>query len=191
MKIYFYIRVSTADQNTIRQEVMAKEHSIPIGNVYIEKMSGKNVTDRPVLLNLMAALKPGDKVIVESISRFARNTVDLITLVEQLNDKGVSFTSLKENIDTTTSQGIFMMTIFAAVAQLERSSIRERQAEGIKIAVAQGKYKGRTPIEYPKQWDKYYNMIQEKQISHVAVMKLLDLKKTTFYRLLRDYQENN
>lgn len=189
MQTYFYIRVSSKDQNTIRQEAKAKEYNIPIGNVYIEKVSGKNVTDRPVLAKMMAALKPGDKVIVDSISRFARNTKDLIALVEQLNDKGVMFISLKESIDTTTPTGMFMLTIFGAVAQLERDYIRQRQAEGIAIAVEQGKFKGRKAIEYPKQWDKYYSMIKDKTMTNIEAMKLMDLKKTTFYKLIKDYEE--
>ena len=78
MKIYFYIRVSSKEQNTIRQEVKAKEHHVPLDHVYIEKVSGKNVTDRPVLNNMIATLKSGDKLVVDSISRFARNTKDLI-----------------------------------------------------------------------------------------------------------------
>src|ERR1035437_7242822 len=116
MKTYFYIRVSSKDQNTIRQEIKAKEFDIPLENVYLEKVSGKNVTDRPVLNNMMLALENGDKLIVDSISRFARNTKDLIELVEQLNNKGVIFISLKESIDTTTPTGMFMITIFGAVA---------------------------------------------------------------------------
>lgn len=189
MKTYFYIRVSSKDQNTIRQETKAKEYDIPVGNVFIEKVSGKNVTDRPVLSNMMALLKHGDKVIVDSISRFARNTKDLIELVEQLNDKGVIFVSLKEAIDTTTPTGMFMLTIFGAVAQLERDYIRQRQAEGIAIAVEQGKFKGRKPVEYPKQWDKYYKMIKDGAMTNVEAMKLMDLKKTTFYKLIKEYEK--
>jgi Site-specific recombinases, DNA invertase Pin homologs len=189
MKTYFYIRVSSKDQNTIRQETKAKEYDIPVGNVFIEKVSGKNVTDRPVLSNMMALLKHGDKVIVDSISRFARNTKDLIELVEQLNDKGVIFVSLKEAIDTTTPTGMFMLTIFGAVAQLERGYIRQRQAEGIAIAVEQGKFKGRKPVEYPKQWDKYYKMIKDGAMTNVEAMKLMDLKKTTFYKLIKEYEK--
>jgi len=190
MNTYFYIRVSSKDQNTIRQEVKAKEIGIPVGNVFIEKVSGKNVTDRPVLTNMMTMLKSGDKLIVDSISRFARNTKDLIELVEQLNEKGVIFVSLKEAIDTTTPTGIFMLAVFGAVAQLEREYIRQRQAEGIAIAVAQGKFKGRKPIEYPKQWDKYYKMIKDGAMTNVEAMKLMDLKKTTFYKLVKDYECN-
>jgi DNA invertase Pin-like site-specific DNA recombinase len=191
MKAYFYIRVSSKDQNTIRQETKAKELNIPVGNVYIEKVSGKNVTDRPVLANMMSALKTGDKVTVDSISRFARNTKDLIDLVEQLNDKGVIFVSLKESIDTTTPTGMFMLTIFGAVAQLERDYIRDRQAEGIAIAVEQGKFKGRKPVAYPKQWNKYYKMIKGGAMSNVEAMKLMELKKTTFYKLLKDYESKH
>jgi len=191
MKTYFYIRVSSKEQNTIRQEVKAKEYSIPVENVFIEKVSGKNVTDRPVLINLIATLKSGDKLIVDSISRFARNTKDLIELVEQLNAKGIIFISLKESLDTTTSTGMFMLTMFGAVAQLEREYIKDRQSEGIAIAMADGKYKGRKTIEYPKLWDKYYNMMHKGSISGVDVMKILELKKTTFYKLVKEYENEH
>lgn len=189
MNTYFYIRVSSKEQNTVRQEVKAKEHNIPIANVYIEKASGKNVTDRPVLKELMEKLKNGDKVIVDSISRFARNTKDLLELVEQLNEKQVIFVSLKEAIDTTTPTGLFMLTVFGAVAQLERDYLKERQAEGIAVAKEEGKYKGRKAIEYPKQWDKYYKMYQEGTLKAVEMMKLLELKKTTFYKLVKQCEE--
>ena len=188
MNTYFYIRVSSKEQNTIRQEVKAKEHNVPLDHVYIEKVSGKNVTDRPVLTNMMAHIKSGDKLIVDSISRFARNTKDLIELVEQLNNKGVIFVSLKESIDTTTPTGMFMLTVFGAVAQLERDYLKDRQAEGIAVAVEQGKFKGRKAIEHPTQWVKYYKMMQEGTIKGVDVMKILDLKKTTFYKLIKEYE---
>jgi len=186
MQTYFYIRVSSKEQNTIRQEVKAKEYNIPTKCVYIEKVSGKNVTDRPILLELMNTLQRDDKLIVDSISRFARNTKDLLELVEQLNNKGVIFVSLKEAIDTTTSTGLFMLTIFGAVAQLERDYIKDRQMEGIAIAVTEGKFKGRKAIAYPKYWDKYYNMYKQGSMSGVDVMKILELKKTTFYKLIKE-----
>ncbi|WP_026884280.1 recombinase family protein [Clostridium akagii] len=188
MNTYFYIRVSSKDQNTIRQEVKSKQYDIPVENVFIEKASGNNTIDRPVLINMMAALKNGDKLIVESISRFARNTKDLINLVEQLNSKGIIFVSLKEAIDTTTPTGMFMLTIFGAVAQLERDYIKDRQMEGIAIAKQEGKFKGRKAIEYPKQWDKYYKMMKQGQIKGIDVMKILELKKTTFYKLIKEYK---
>lgn len=113
-----YIRISSADQNTARQEVLMS--NLGVEQVYINKMSGKN-TDRPELKKMMSFVREGDTVIVESISRFARNTRDLLDLVEQLTKKKVKFVSKKESIDTTTPTDKFMLTIFGAVAELEES----------------------------------------------------------------------
>ena len=142
-----YIRISTNDQNTARQEVMMKE--LGVEQVFIDRMSGKN-TDRPELKRMMNFVREGDVVIVESISRFARNTKDLLELVDQLTEKQVEFISKKEAIDTTTPTGKFMLTVFGAVAELEREYILQRQKEGIAIAKQNGVYKGRKPIEHPK-----------------------------------------
>ncbi len=130
-----YIRISTADQNTARQEVLMQE--LGVDQVYIDRMSGKN-TDRPELKRMMNFVRNGDTVIVESISRFARNTRDLLDLVEKLTAKGVEFVSKKEAIDTITPSGKFMLTIFGAVAELEREYILQRQREGIAVAKAAG-----------------------------------------------------
>lgn len=97
----------------------------------------------------MQYVRKGDTVIVEAISRFARNTRDLLELVEQLAAKHVEFISQKEAIDTTTPTGKFMLTVFGAVAELEREYILQRQREGIEIAKAQGKYTGRKAINHP------------------------------------------
>ena len=185
---YFYIRISTEDQNTARQEVIAAQYNIPATNVYIEKVSGKNIKDRKILQDLMKKLQRDDTLIVESISRFARNTRDLLELVEQLTEKDVEFVSKKEAIDTSTPTGKFMLTVLAAVAELEREYILERQREGIAVAKAAGKYKGRKPVEYPKDWKKYYNLYRKKEIKAVDMMRILDLKKTTFYKLLKEYE---
>ena len=80
---------------------------------------------------MMEYVRRGDTVIIESISRFARNTRDLLDLVERLTEKEVEFVSRKEAIDTTTPTGKFMLTVFAAVAELEREYILQRQREGI------------------------------------------------------------
>ena len=135
-----YIRISTTDQNTARQEVLMKE--LGAEQVFIDRMSGKN-TDRPELKRMMSFVRGGDTVIVESISRFARNTKDLLELVEQLTKKRVEFVSKKEAIDTSTPTGKFMLTVFGAVAELEREYILQRQREGIAIAKQNGVYKGR------------------------------------------------
>ena len=117
-----------------------------VGKLFIDKASGKNM-ERQQFKQMMTYVREGDVVVVESISRIARNTRDLLTITSTLNEKGVQFISLKENIDTTTPQGRFVLTIFGALAELERESILERQREGIEIAKAQGKYKGKKRIE--------------------------------------------
>ena len=103
-----YMRVSTKDQLLDRQEMLMEEAKVD--KLYMEKVSGKN-TNRPELQKMMSFVREGDVVIVESISRFARNTKDLLELVEKLEKKGVGFISLKENIDTSTSVGRFILTI--------------------------------------------------------------------------------
>lgn len=97
-----YVRVSTQEQNTIRQEVMLRE--LGVDEIFIDKASGKS-TDRSELRRMMEYVRKGDTVIVESISRFVRNTRDLLELVEQLTAKEVEFVSKKEAIDTTTPTG--------------------------------------------------------------------------------------
>lgn len=176
-----YIRISTTEQNTARQEVLMRD--LGVDQVYIDRMSGKN-TDRPELKRMMSFVRNGDVVIVESISRFARNTRDLLELIEQLAVKGAEFVSKKEAIDTSTPTGKFMLTVFGAVAELEREYILQRQREGIAVAKAAGIYKGRKPIEHP-EFDKVVRQWREGRFTAVEAMKRLDMKPSTFYRKVK------
>ena len=179
-----YIRVSTQEQNTIRQEVMMEQ--LGVEELYIDKASGKN-TDRPELKKMIAYVRRGDTVIVESISRFARNTRDLLNLMEQLSAKGVEFVSKKEAIDTTTPTGKFMLTVFGAVAELEREYILQRQREGIQLARAQGKYAGRRPMEVPGL-ERVAHQWREGELSAAQAAKKLGMSRATFYRRVKDLQ---
>ena len=176
-----YIRVSTQEQNTLRQEVLMEQ--LGAEQVYIDKVSGKN-TNRPELHAMLDFVRKGDVVIVESISRFARNTKDLLELVEQLTSKGVEVVSQKEAIDTTTPTGKFMLTIFGAVAELEREYILQRQREGISLAKAQGKYRGRRPIQ-PPDWLEIISQWEHGEITAAAAQKRLSMSRSTFYRKVR------
>ena len=182
-----YIRVSSKEQNTARQEELMKQ--LGVSTVYIDKMSGKD-TDRPQLQKMMNFIRDGDTVIVESISRFARNTKDLLELTEQLNDKHVQFVSKKEKIDTDTPTGKFMLTIFGAVAELEREYIRQRQREGIEIAKEQGKYKGRPPKQLPA-FDEIYEEWKTGEITATAASKHLNISRSTFYRKVDEHEEKH
>lgn len=157
---------------------------LEVDSVFIDRMSGKS-TDRPELQKMMSFVRDGDTVIVESISRFARNTRDLLELVEQLTTKNVEFVSKKEAIDTTTPTGKFMLTVFGAVAELEREYILQRQKEGIAIAKEKGAYKGRKPIER-KNFDEVVNLWKNGEITAVEAMKRLDMKSSTFYRKAKE-----
>ena len=172
-----YVRVSTEEQNTARQEIMLRE--LGVDELFIDKASGKNA-DRPELRRMMEYVRRGDTVIVESISRFARNTRDLLDLVEHLTEKQVEFVSRKEAIDTTTPTGKFMLTVFAAVAELEREYILQRQREGIAIAKAQGKDRGKAAKDYP-DFERVVARWHSGEITAVQAMNLLGMSKTRFY----------
>lgn len=176
-----YIRISTTDQNTARQEVMMQE--LGVDQVYIDRMSGKSL-ERPELKKMMGYVREGDVVIVESISRFARNTRDLLELIEQLCEKKVEFVSKKEAIDTSTPTGRFMLTVFGAVAELEREYILQRQKEGIAIAKERGVYQGRKPIERIN-FNQVVALWETGHITATEAMKRLDLTSSTFYRKVR------
>lgn len=184
-----YVRVSTEEQNTARQEIIMEQ--LGVEKVFIDKMSGKN-TDRPQLNAMLDFVREGDAVVVESISRFARSTRDLLNLVNGLKDKQVDFISQKESIDTKTPQGKFMLTVFAAMAELERDQILQRQREGIAAAKAAGKYKGRKPIEVDKDFLKtVHTQWYKNEITTAHAVKLLGLSRNTFYRRMWEYEEEN
>lgn len=133
-----YIRVSTVDQNTIRQL-----DGVSLDKTFTEKMSGKD-TQRPVLQECLVYIRHGDTLHVHSIDRLARNAKDLLNLVEQMLGKGVSLKFHKNNLtftpDSKDHMAKLQLTMLAAFAEFERELIKERQREGIAIAKAQGKY---------------------------------------------------
>ena len=184
-----YIRISTVEQNETRQEVLMQ--NLGVEKVFLDKLSGKN-TERPELQALLAYVREVDTVIVESISRFARNTKDFLNLIEELDKKKVAFISQKENIDTNTASGRFMMTVFAALAELERSTILVRQAEGIAIAKEEGKYKGRQPIKIDQdKFAEQYRLWKEGMILPRSACKKLGISYSTFKRRVKEYEENS
>lgn len=182
-----YCRVSTAEQNELRQTELAKELGIEEENIFLDKQSGKD-TNRKELKRLLEFCRKGDIVYCESISRIARNTKDLLEIIEQLKEKQVEFVSLKESIDTSTPQGAFMLTIFGAMSQLERECILQRQREGIEIARKFNKYQGKPQMKIDKE--RFLKVCAEWRKGNKTAtqcMKELNLKPNTFYRRVKEW----
>lgn len=138
-----YIRVSTIDQNTYRQEDQLAGYQLH--RIFTDKVSGRDL-DRPELKLCLAHLREGDKLLVHSMDRLARNLDDLRSIVKGLTDRGVAVQFIKENMTFTgeeSSIAQLMLSIMGAFAEFERSLIKERQREGISIAKSKGVYKGR------------------------------------------------
>ena len=179
----FYARCSTIDQNEARQLQTAQEVKADKG--FLDKLSGKN-TDRPQLKEMLAYAREGDTVIVSDLSRLARSTRDLLRIVDDLQAKHVELISMKESIDTSTPQGRFVLTIFAALAELERETILQRQREGVAIAKAAGKYKGRKPIEIDTaRFKAVCERWRKGEITGRKAAELAGLTVPTFYRRVK------
>lgn len=184
-----YVRVSTEEQNTARQDVLMEK--LGVERIFTDKASGKSRVARPELEKMMSFVREGDTVIVESISRFARSTKDLLNLVEELSEKGVHFISQKENFDTTTPQGKFTLTMFAALAELERETTAQRRDEGIAAAKAAGKYKGRKPIQIDEaELKEVHSKWYKNEITTAHAIKKLGLSRNTFYRKMWQYEDD-
>ena len=181
-----YIRVSTEEQNTARQEVLME--ALGVDRVFIDKMSGKNA-NRPALKSMLDFVREGDVVVVSEIARLARNTMDLLGIIDQLQSKGVAFESQKEKIDTETPTGKFMLTVFGAVAELERGYILSRQRDGIEAAKARGVYKGRPVRKVDVAvFERLYKDWKAGKITAVAAMKELGIKPNKFYNSVARYE---
>lgn len=182
-----YIRVSSQTQETARQEKLMQDYKVD--KIFIEKVSGKNI-ERTEFQNMMNYIREGDVVYVESISRLSRSIRDLLKIVDEFNAKDVKFVSSKENIDTTSPQGRFVLSVFAALSELEREQTLQRQREGIEIAKLQGKYKGRQPIKIDEfEFQKLYKQWKQGKITAVLFQKEIGLSSSTFYRRIKEYEK--
>ncbi len=179
-----YARVSTEGQEIARQTRAFEEMGIT--KVFIDKASGKN-TEREQLNKMLQYIREGDTVIVESISRIARNTKDLLSIIDTIRQRGADFISMKESIDTSTPQGKFMLTVFGAMAELERECILQRTREGIAIAKEQNKYKGKPKMKIDEAaFRKEVKRWRDGSQTATEAMRALNLKPNTFYRRVKE-----
>ena len=181
-----YIRVSTVEQNEARQLEAMKAHQID--KTFIDKVSGKD-TNRPQLQAMLDYVREGDTVFIHDFSRLARSTKDLLAIVEDLQERGVRLVSNKENMDTSTPTGKLMLTMIAAINEFERMNLLERQREGIAIAKAEGKYKGRKAREIDNEFIQAYEQYKRRELNKVQVAERLNISRPTLDKLIAEYEE--
>lgn len=183
-----YVRVSTLEQNTGRQEVIMDK--LGVEKVFIDKCSGKD-TKRPQLNEMLDFVRDGDILVVESFSRLSRSTRDLIDIVDKLNAKGVQLESQKEMIDTSTPQGKFFLTIMGALNELERETIIQRQQEGILYAKQHGVKLGRPEFRFDDEQKLIdeFTKFSEGLITMKSLKQEFKCSEAVLYKTLRKYRE--
>lgn len=192
-----YGRVSSDDQNEARQVEKFHELGIDERYIFIDKKSGKDF-DREQYKAMKAMLREGDLVYVPSLDRLGRNYKEMGEEWESLTkEKKVDVVVLDMPIlDTRTQNDLtgtliadIVFKLLAYVAERERESIKTRQAEGIAIAKAQGKYQGRKPMNIDKEkFEKLYGEVERKERTATYAMKQLGVKRTTWYVLVNEYE---
>lgn len=195
-KQFFYGRVSTKEQNADRQIKAAKDFGIDDRDIYIDKKSGKDF-EREQYQILKGQLRSGDLLTILSIDRLGRDYFSIVEQWREITSKGVDIVVLDMPIlDTRNKDGgltgkfisDLFLQILSYVAEIERENIRSRQQQGIEIAKAQGKYKGRKPIAV-ENFPDIYNQWKSNLITARKAMELLGgLKPNTFYRRVKEYE---
>ena len=179
-----YVRLSTVEQNTARQLV-----GITLDRVFEEKVSAKNIGNRPVLREMLGFIRDGDDLYVHSMDRLARNLKDLLTLVTTITDKGVTLHFVKENLTfeakaKATPFNKLLLDLLGSVAEFERELILERQREGIAQAKARGAYKGRKPIA-PEKIEKAKELLAQ-GMTRTEAAKTVGMGRTTLFLYLKN-----
>ena len=176
-----YARVSSSGQNLdIQNEALAKAGC---KKVFAEKMSARSAKDRVELANAVDFVREGDTLVVTRLDRLARSVGDLHRIIEKLTDKGVEFRCLQQSdVVTGTSTGKLMLAVLGAVAQFENDLRRERQAEGIAKAKAEGRYKGRPASIDPNE----VRALKERGMGPSQIAKELKIGRASVYRALAE-----
>lgn len=176
-----YIRVSSAEQNTERQL-----DGLVMDRIFTDKISGKS-TDRPQLQEMLRFVREGDHLYVHSMDRLARNLIDLRQMVQDLTGRGVRITFVKEGLvfnGDDAAMSVLLLSVMGAVAEFERAILRERQAEGIRIAKAKGVYKGRKAALTNEQLEEVRRKI-EAGVPKAKIAREFKCSRETLHKHLR------
>lgn len=199
--VFGYVRVSSKEQNEERQIQALKDYNKDLQeeNIFIDKVSGRDF-NRPQYQAVKAKLREGDTLIIKELDRLGRNKEEIKKELDYFKNKEIRVKIL--NIPTTLADfpegnewvmdmiNNILIEVLGAMAEEERNKIRSRQAEGIAIAKAQGKYKGRPKKELPKEFIKLYKQWKDGKINATQFTKLLNLKsRTTLYKYIKGYEE--
>lgn len=195
-KRYGYARVSSREQNLDRQLDALEKQGIDTHDIYMDKLSGKNF-DRPQYLLLRDhVLRAGDELYIVSVDRLGRSKADTLEELRRFKQNGITVrildlpTTLLE-VDEKNAWAMEMITsilieVYSSIAQQERETIRKRQREGIDAAQARGKHLGRSRTPIPEGFEQMIDRVDDGMLTATEAMKLLGMKKTTFYRLRRE-----
>lgn len=186
-----YARVSTVDQNEARQMEALREEGVD--RIYMDKKSGKDF-NRPEYQKMIASLQKGDILVIHSIDRLGRNYEEIIAEWRKITKEieadiivqDMPLLNTTQNKDLTgTLIADIVLQLLSYVAQRERENIRQRQKEGIAIAKAQGKYKGRAKKEIDKELFKETKRSwQRGEITKVQFAEIMGVSRSTLYKLL-------
>ena len=195
-KTFAYCRVSAKDQNEDRQVEAMLELGINERDIFIDKCSGKDF-ERPQYQALKLQLREGDILVIKSIDRLGRNYKQICEEWREIvRDIKAHIKVIDMPIlDTTRTDGLLgevisdiVLQLLGYVAEQERTFIKQRQAEGIKIAKEKGKKLGKSPIQYPDNWKEVYTVWKSGSITAREAMKRMNLKPTSFYKLAKKYK---
>ena len=177
-----YARVSTDDQNLDLQHDALRKAGIADDRLYSDTASGKDA-DRKELLACLKALREGDTLVVWRLDRLGRSLPDLVHIVGELEQRGISFESLTEKIETGSAAGKLVFHVFAALAEFERNLIRERTRAGLVAARARGRAGGRKPKLSEAQIKEINQMVDAQKLPIGRIAELYGVSRTTIYKV--------
>ncbi len=177
-----YARVSTIDQN-LEMQLDALQNA-KCEQLFQEKITGTKL-DRPALMEALAYARTGDVLVIWKLDRLGRSLKDLLTIVNELEQRKIGLKSLQENIDTTTSTGKLVFHIFAALAEFEKDIIKERTNAGLKAARSRSRLGGRPKLLNEKQINLLRSLYQDQQTPVIEIAKMMNISKKSIYNYLK------
>lgn len=198
-KIYGYARVSTREQNLDRQIEVLRAYGIADRDIITDKQSGKDFNREGYKTLKNSLLRSGDTLVIKELDRLGRDMEQIKEEWNSLLKSGIDIIVIDTPILNTTNKGDLEKSLISNIvfellsymAEKERQKIKQRQAEGIAIAKGKGVKLGRPTVEYPLNWLDVYSTWKGKEITAVKAMELLHLKKNSFYKLVKEYEEEN